>query len=153
MTVDSNQSQRTTSSHYALTGNGASLNMCRFIAVSGLLFFVDHMSFLSVSQKFSSGQCACRCQSTLVIVVQFLSHVSSFSDPMDYSLPGSSVHGIFQPRILVWAAISFTGSFPLRDQTHVSCIDRVSSLPLSHRGSPHMSAAPYRFADSDLVVS
>ena len=26
-------------------------------------------------------------------------------DPMDYSLPGSSVHGIFQARILEWVAI------------------------------------------------
>ena len=31
-------------------------------------------------------------------------------DPMDYSLPGSSIHGIFQARILEWVAISF--SFP-----------------------------------------
>ena len=28
-------------------------------------------------------------------------------DPMDYSLPGSFVHGIFQARILEWIAISF----------------------------------------------
>ena len=27
-------------------------------------------------------------------------------DPMDYSLPGSSVHGIFQERILEWVAMS-----------------------------------------------
>ena len=27
------------------------------------------------------------------------------SDPMDYSLPGSSVHGIFQARVLEWDAI------------------------------------------------
>ena len=29
-------------------------------------------------------------------------------DPMDCSLPGSSIHGIFQARILGWAAISFS---------------------------------------------
>ena len=29
-------------------------------------------------------------------------------DPMDYSLPGSSVHGIFQARIQEWLAISFS---------------------------------------------
>ena len=29
-------------------------------------------------------------------------------DPMDYSLPGFSVHGIFQARILEWVAISFS---------------------------------------------
>ena len=30
---------------------------------------------------------------------------SCLSDPMDYSLPGSSVHGIFQARVLEWVAI------------------------------------------------
>ena len=40
-----------------------------------------------------------------------------------WSPPGSSVHGIFQARILEWAVISFSrGSFPPRDQTSVSCI-------------------------------
>ena len=29
-------------------------------------------------------------------------------DPMDCSLPGSSVHGIFQARILEWVAIAFS---------------------------------------------
>ena len=29
-------------------------------------------------------------------------------DPIDCSLPGSSVHGIFQARILEWVAISFS---------------------------------------------
>ena len=31
-------------------------------------------------------------------------------DPMDCSLPGSSVHGIFQVRVLEWGAIAFSGS-------------------------------------------
>ena len=30
------------------------------------------------------------------------------SDPMDYSLPGSSIHGIFQARVLEWVAIAFS---------------------------------------------
>ena len=29
-------------------------------------------------------------------------------DPMDYSLPGSSIHGIFQERVLEWCAIAFS---------------------------------------------
>ena len=29
-------------------------------------------------------------------------------DPMDCSLPGSSVHGIFQERVLEWGAIAFS---------------------------------------------
>ena len=31
-------------------------------------------------------------------------------DPMDYSLPGSSVHAIFQARVLEWGAIAFSNS-------------------------------------------
>ena len=34
----------------------------------------------------------------------------TLSDPMDCSLPGSSVHGIFQARALEWAAIAFSVS-------------------------------------------
>ena len=32
----------------------------------------------------------------------------TLSNPMDYSLPGSSIHGIFQARVLEWGAIVFT---------------------------------------------
>ena len=32
------------------------------------------------------------------------------SDPMDCSLPGSSIHGIFQARVLEWGAIAFSVS-------------------------------------------
>ena len=37
--------------------------------------------------------------------VKSLSHVR-LSDPMDCSLPGSSIHGIFQARVLEWGAIA-----------------------------------------------
>ena len=51
--------------------------------------------------------------------------VLTICDPMDYSLPGSSVHGIFQARVLEYVAISSSGesSWP-RDRTLVSCIGR-----------------------------
>ena len=53
-------------------------------------------------------------------------------DPVDCSLPGSSVHGIFQARILEWVAISFSrGSSRPRDRTLVS-----SSLSGSSSFSP-----------------
>ena len=32
-------------------------------------------------------------------------------DPMDCSLPGSSVHGIFQARVLEWSAIAFSNNW------------------------------------------
>ena len=42
---------------------------------------------------------------------------------MDHSLPGSSVHGILQVRIVEWVTISFCrASSQPRDQTQVSCI-------------------------------
>ena len=34
-----------------------------------------------------------------------------FCDPLDYSPPGSSVHGISQVKILEWVAISFSRGF------------------------------------------
>ena len=34
----------------------------------------------------------------------------TLSDPMDCSLPGSSIHGIFQARVLEWGAIAFSTS-------------------------------------------
>ena len=48
---------------------------------------------------------------------------------MDCSLPGSSLHGILQARILGWVAFSFSsGSSRLRDRTWVSCTASVGSL-------------------------
>ena len=44
-------------------------------------------------------------------------------DPVDFSLPRSSIHGIFQARVLEWVAISFSrGSSQPRDRTRVSRI-------------------------------
>ena len=50
-------------------------------------------------------------------------------DPMDYSLPGSSVHGILQARILEWVAMPFSrvSSWP-KDQTHLSYVSCVGEL-------------------------
>ena len=61
----------------------------------------------------------------LVFVDQSLSHVWFFCNPLNCSLPGSSVHGIFQTKILEWVAISFfRGSSQFRDWSPVSCIGR-----------------------------
>jgi len=52
---------------------------------------------------------------------------------MDCSLPGSSVHGIFQARILEWVAISFCrGTSHLSDQTWISCTASGFFYQLSH---------------------
>ena len=62
--------------------------------------------------------------------------VSNTLQPHDCSLPGSSVHGVFQAKILKWGTISFcrASSWP-RDQarvSYVSCICRYILYPLSH---------------------
>ena len=61
-------------------------------------------------------------------------------EPMDCSLPASSVDGIFQTRILDRIAISFSNksSWPW-DQTHVSCVSwigRQTRYRLRHQESP-----------------
>ena len=52
---------------------------------------------------------------------------------MDYSLPGSSVHRVFQAQILEWVAISYSrASSQPRDQTRVSCISYTGRQILYH---------------------
>ena len=54
--------------------------------------------------------------------VQALQPCLTLCDPMDYSPPGSSVHGILQARILEWVAMpSSRESSQSRDQNHISC--------------------------------
>ena len=49
----------------------------------------------------------------LALLAKLLQSCSTLCDPMDYSLPGSSVHGILQARLLQWVAISLLqGIFP-----------------------------------------
>ena len=60
-------------------------------------------------------------------------------NPMDYSLSGSSVHGIFQVQILEWVAVSFSkGIFPTQGSNLnlLSLLHRqADSLPLHQLGS------------------
>ena len=59
---------------------------------------------------------------TLIIAVcesEVAQSCPTLCDPMDYSLPGSSIHGIFQARVLEWVAIPSPGDRP-RDRTRVS---------------------------------
>ena len=65
----------------------------------------------------------CYWQSDLTISWSEVQSCPTLCDPMDCSLPGFSIHGIFQARILEWVAISFSrGSSQPRDRILVSCI-------------------------------
>ena len=55
----------------------------------------------------------------------------TLSDPMDWSLPGSSVHGIFQARVLELGAIAFSDSKPTNMLTYTTGgtkINQVTSI-------------------------
>ena len=59
----------------------------------------------------------------LLLASKSLQLCPTLCDPMDCSLSGSSVHGIFQARVLEWIAISFArGSSQPRNRTRVSHI-------------------------------
>ena len=59
-------------------------------------------------------------------------------NPMDYSPPGSSVHGILQARILEWVAIPLLqGIFPTQGSNLALCLHcRQILYCLNHQGSP-----------------
>ena len=69
---------------------------------------------------------------------QWLQSHLTLCDPMDCSLPGSSVHGILQARILEWVAMpsSRETSRPRIKPKSVSCIGRQALHHLCHLGSP-----------------
>ena len=57
-------------------------------------------------------------------------------DSIDYSPPGSSVHGILQAGKLQQVAISSSrGSSQPRDRTHISCVPCISRWVLYHRAT------------------
>ena len=78
--------------------------------------------FYAFSLTFLSPYSFCHFTFEKVKVLAAQSYPTLYN-PIEYSSPSSSVHRIFQERILEWVAISYSrGSSQLRDQTQVSCI-------------------------------
>ena len=78
--------------------------------------------------------CVCICSGTQLCL--------TLCDPMNYSPPVSSVHGVFQARILEWVTISSSkGSSRSRDQTSVSCVSCIAgrSLTIEPSGKPYVT--------------
>ena len=73
-------------------------------------------------------------------------------NPMDYGLPGSSVHGIFQARILEWVPFSPSrGSSQPRDQTHISCSSCIDRRILYHSSTWEVLVLSREREMADLV--
>ena len=69
-------------------------------------------------------------------------------DPVDYSPPGSSVHGLLQARILEWVAVSLSGDLPdsgIEPVSPVAPALQADSLLLSHWGRFAMNIWVYSF--------
>ena len=62
---------------------------------------------------------------------------TALCDPTDCSLPGFSVHGVFQARILEWVAISFSGDLPNPGVEPGSPALQAAALSSEPPGKPH----------------
>ena len=73
----------------------------------------------------------------VLLAAKSLQSCLTLSDPMDCSLPGSSIHGIFQARVLEWGAIAFS---PERQKQVIKQHVRPSMLFPKYKGAlrkPH----------------
>ena len=64
-----------------------------------------------------------------MLLLSRFSRVQTLCDPRDCSLPGSSVHGIFQARVLEWGAIAFSH---LQDEPGALCSVRNKEIHHTH---------------------
>ena len=116
-----------------------------------LLSLISYTFILEPSQEITSMAESLHCSSDTTTLlnsygkkVKSLSRVWLFATPMDCSLPGFSVHGILQARVLERVAISFSsGSSWPRDPTQVSCIVGRCFYCLSHQGSQRLPLNGY----------
>ena len=103
----------------------------------------SYPSLKYISNPFSSLQVWC-CSLFWFRSLRSVTHpCPALCNPMDYSPPGSSVHGLFQARIPEWVTISSSrGPSGTRDQVHDSCISCTGSW-LLHKQHLKPYVSPY----------
>ena len=102
------------SQHYRKTISG--LSTIRVFTLYSIYLFI-------IFYVFREHLLVCVCVCVWCVCVCVAQLCPTLCNPMDCSLPGSSVHGIFQARVLEWVAIPFLRiSSQARDRTTVSCI-------------------------------
>ena len=106
--------------------------------------------FLGRSKITADGNCSHEIKRLLLLGRKAMTNLVKWSevtqsgptlcDPMDCSLQGSSVHGIFQARVLEWVAISFSReSSQLRDRTRSPAL-QTGALPSEPPGKPYLDS-------------
>ena len=91
----------------------------QILALSAFESCICGLTSLSLTFFICTTMCVCVCVCECMLTKSY----PTLCDPMDCSLPGSSVYGIFQARILEWVAIYFSrGSSQPRDWTCLSCV-------------------------------
>ena len=92
--------------------------------------------------------CGCMCVHAGAVAQLYL----TLCNPMDYGLPGSSVQGIFQARILECVPFSPSrGSSQPRDQTHISCSSCIDRRILYHSSTWEVLVLSREREMADLV--
>ena len=92
------------------------------------MFFLEYAEYIMRNARLDDSQAGIKIAGGNVNNLRYAYQFSlvaqscpTLCDPMDYSLPGFSIHGILQARILEWVTISFSrGSSQPRDRTRVS---------------------------------
>ena len=105
-----------------------------------------HLALKSLLPSVQMSSCAVLCLVTQSCL--------TFCNPMDCSPPGSSVHEIFQARILDWVAMpSFRGSSQPRDRTQVSHIaGRFFTVSAHQRSSKILERVACLFSSNVCLV-
>ena len=108
--------------------------LCTLLSLSSTFLILSFVCHLSPSIRIYSKRAETFSfvyiyvtEDSVSTTVKWVSEVTqlcpTLCNPMDFSLPGSSVYGVFQARVLEWVAISFSrGPSRPRDQTWVSRI-------------------------------
>jgi len=107
------------------------------------LFSINIIPVFSFHRSLNVGKHLCSIKDLNVCVCSVTQSCQTHCDLRDCSLPGSSVHRVFQARILEWVAISYSRGTFLNQGSILSLLHllhlQAGSLPLSHSRSPKIT--------------
>ena len=96
-------------------------------------YWISEIHDLSSFMVMLSKPLFTSCAIIVLYCIEVAQSCPTLCDPIDSSLSGSSIHGIFQAGVLEWIAISFSrGSSWPRDWSHILCISFIGRQILYH---------------------